>query len=132
MWKLIWNKKKALQFLTKSKYSNISSLCAVLSVRPLLGTQFWAGQTVIAAVDHIQWQLYTHTHTHTHAHTHTQTHPRTPLDKGSERRRSVYLHNTKLSNGTNIHAPGGIRTLNPSKRVAAELTPSKARPPDRL
>ena len=49
---------------------------------------------------------------------------RTPLDEWSVRRRDLYLttHNTHK---TDIHAPGGIRTRNPSKREAAGpcLTP---------
>ena len=45
---------------------------------------------------------------------------RTPLDEWSARRRNLYLttHNTQQ---TNIHAPGGIRTRDLSKRVAADL-----------
>jgi len=46
---------------------------------------------------------------------------RTPLDKWSARRRDLYLttHNTHKRQ-TNIHAPGGIRARNPSKRAAAD------------
>jgi hypothetical protein len=44
---------------------------------------------------------------------------RAPLDEGSARRRD----NTKHSQGTDIHAAGGIRTRNPSTRVAAHLRP---------
>ena len=46
---------------------------------------------------------------------------RTPLDKGSARRRDLYLttHNTH-STQTNIHAPGGIRTRNLSRRAASD------------
>jgi hypothetical protein len=52
---------------------------------------------------------------------HTQTHTtvgRTPLDEGSARRRDLYL-TTQTLYKTNIHAPGGIRTHDPSKRSAA-------------
>jgi len=53
---------------------------------------------------------------------HTQrrtTADRNPLDKWSARRRDLYtLHHTTLT--TNIHALGGIRTHNPSKRAAAD------------
>ena len=44
---------------------------------------------------------------------------RTPLDEWSALRRDVYLttHNTQ----TNIHAPGGIRTHDLSRRAAADL-----------
>jgi len=43
---------------------------------------------------------------------------RIPLDEWSARRRDLYLtkHNTH-----DIHAPGGIRTQNLSKREAADL-----------
>jgi hypothetical protein len=54
---------------------------------------------------------------------HTQTHTtvgRTPLDEGSVRRRDLYL-TTQTLYKTNIHAPGGIRTHDPSKRWAADL-----------
>jgi hypothetical protein len=55
---------------------------------------------------------------------HTQTHTtvsRTPLDEGSPRRRDLYLTPRKHSQETNIHAPVGIRTHDPSKRSAADL-----------
>ena len=45
---------------------------------------------------------------------------RTPLDEWSARRRDLYLTNTQHSQQTNIHAPGGIRTRNPSKRSAGD------------
>ena len=45
---------------------------------------------------------------------------RTPLDEGSARRRTL-PDNTQLSQETDIHASGGIRNHNPSKRVAAYL-----------
>jgi hypothetical protein len=54
---------------------------------------------------------------------HTQTHTtvgRTPRDEGSARRRDLYL-TTQTLYKTNIHAPGGIRTHDPSKRSAADL-----------
>jgi hypothetical protein len=54
---------------------------------------------------------------HTQAHT---TVGRTPLDEGSARRRDLYL-TTQTLYETNIHAPGGIRTHDPSKRSAADL-----------
>jgi hypothetical protein len=55
---------------------------------------------------------------------HTQTHTpvgRTPLDEGSVRRRDLYLTTQNTVQETNIHAPGGIRTHDPSKRSAADL-----------
>jgi hypothetical protein len=53
---------------------------------------------------------------HTQAHT---TVGRTPLDKGSAHRRDLYL-TTQTLYKTNIHAPGGIRIHDPSKRAAAD------------
>jgi hypothetical protein len=46
---------------------------------------------------------------------------RTSLDEGSTRRRDLYL-TTQTLYKTNIHAPGGIRTHDPSKRSAADLS----------
>jgi hypothetical protein len=54
---------------------------------------------------------------------HTERHTtvgRTPLDEGSARRRGLPENNTQHSQETNIHAPGGIRTLDPSKRAAED------------
>jgi hypothetical protein len=54
---------------------------------------------------------------------HTQAHitfGRTPLDEGSARRRDLYL-TTQTLYKTNIHAPGGIRTHDSSKRSVADL-----------
>ena len=48
--------------------------------------------------------------------THTHTVGTTPLVEGSVHRRPVTQH----SLGTNIHAPGGIRTRNPSKLANAD------------
>jgi hypothetical protein len=55
--------------------------------------------------DHTQWQ---------------NTVFRTPLDEWSACLRGLYLTNTQHSQQTNIHAPGGIRTCNPSRRPAAD------------
>ena len=44
----------------------------------------------------------------------------TPLDEWSVRRRPL-PDNTKHSQQANIHAPGGIRTHNPSRRAAVDL-----------
>jgi hypothetical protein len=55
---------------------------------------------------------------------HTQTHTtvcRTPLGEGLARRRDLYLTTHKHSQETNIHALGGVRTHDPSKRSAADL-----------
>ena len=54
---------------------------------------------------------------------HTQrrtTFRRTPLDEWSARRRDLYL-TTQHSQQTNIHAPGGMRTHDLSRRAAADL-----------
>jgi len=45
---------------------------------------------------------------------------RTPLDECSSPTRRSLPDNTQHSQETNIHAPGGIRTSNPSKQAAAE------------
>jgi hypothetical protein len=55
---------------------------------------------------------------------HSDTLCRTPLDEWSDRRRYTYLI-TQHSQETDIHAPGGIRTRNTSKRAATE---SRLRP----
>jgi hypothetical protein len=53
---------------------------------------------------------------------------RIPLDEGSFRRRGPYLYNIQYSQDENIHAPGGIRTRNPSKRAATDPRLKTARP----
>jgi hypothetical protein len=45
---------------------------------------------------------------------------RTPLDEGSARRRDLYLTTQQHSQETDIHASGGIRTHDPSKRAAVD------------
>jgi hypothetical protein len=45
---------------------------------------------------------------------------RTPLDEWSARCRDLYQTTHKHSQETGIHAPGGTRTRNPSKRTAAD------------
>jgi hypothetical protein len=47
---------------------------------------------------------------------------RTPLDEGSARRRRPIPDYTNTVQETNIHAAGGIRTHDPSKRAAADLS----------
>ena len=54
-------------------------------------------------------------------HTHTHSLGRTPLNEGSSRRSVLYMHNTQHWQETDIHAPGGIRILCPSRRAAADL-----------
>ena len=46
---------------------------------------------------------------------------RTPLDEWSSRRRDLYLTTHNTHNRQNIHAPGGIRTHDLSRRAAADL-----------
>jgi hypothetical protein len=45
---------------------------------------------------------------------------RTPLDEGSARRSYLYVTTHQHSQETDIHAPRGIRTRNPSKRTVAD------------
>ena len=45
---------------------------------------------------------------------------RTSLDDWSACHRDLYLYNTQHSQQTDIHAPGGIRTHNPSKLAATD------------
>ena len=45
---------------------------------------------------------------------------RTSLDEGPARRRDLYL-TTQHSQQTNVHAPGGIRTHDPSRRTVVDL-----------
>ena len=54
---------------------------------------------------------------------HTTTHDsgRTPLDEWSAPSQRLLPDNTRQSQQTNIHAPGGIRTHNLSRRAAADL-----------
>jgi len=59
-------------------------------------------------------------HSLTHTHTHIHTLGRTSLDKGLVRRIDLYLKAHNIRNEQNIHAPGGIRSRNPSKRAAAD------------
>ena len=55
---------------------------------------------------------------------HTQrrtTASRSSLDECSARHRDLYLTTRTLSQQTNVHAPGGIRTHNLSSQAAADL-----------
>ena len=61
-------------------------------------------------------------------HTRRTTVGRTPLDERSACRRDLYL-TTYDSQQTNIHAPGGIRTHDLSRRAAARLLRSWVRIP---
>jgi hypothetical protein len=51
----------------------------------------------------------------------TYTFGRFLLDEGSARRVGLYLYNIQLSQDTDIHASGGIRTRNPSDQTAADI-----------
>ena len=59
----------------------------------------------------------------THTHTHTDTHRagRTPLNNWSARRGGRYLHNTKQTQGKNIHGLSGLRTRDPLNQAAIDL-----------
>ena len=50
---------------------------------------------------------------------------RTPLDEWSARRRDLYLTTHDTHNRQNIHAPGGIRTQDLSRRAAAGRSPAE-------
>jgi hypothetical protein len=52
---------------------------------------------------------------------------RIPPDEWSDRRRDLHLTTHSIHKQQNIHACGGIRTRNPSKRAAAD---PRLRPPD--
>jgi len=75
---------------------------------------------------HIHTYIHTHTHTHTnmhtrtHAHTHTHTHHRTRLKEWSAHGRGRYLHKTRQTQETNIHAFSGIRNRDPSNRASTD------------
>ena len=60
------------------------------------------------------------THTHTHTHTHTYTNSVGLLWKGISPSRRPVPCNTQHAQQTDINAPGGIRTRNPSKRAVAD------------
>ena len=65
-------------------------------------------------------ERYCCTTSHTMTHTHAHTVGRTALDEGSARLKNPLPDNTKLLQGTDNHAPGGIRIRNPSKRAATD------------
>ena len=46
----------------------------------------------------------------------------TPLNELPARHKRRYLHNTQQTKQTNIHALSGIRSLNPRKQAAADLS----------
>jgi len=56
--------------------------------------------------------------------THTHALARTPLEEGSARRGGLYPHSPQHTQQTDIHAPGAIRTGDPSKRASLRLRPS--------
>jgi hypothetical protein len=70
---------------------------------------------------------HTHPHTHTYTHTHTHTHTWSESSGRVARLTKRPLpDNAQQSQQTSIHAPGGIRTPNHSRRAAADprLRPS--------
>ena len=52
---------------------------------------------------------------------HTHTRSRTPLCERSARRRRRFLHNTRQTQETNIHALSEIRTRDPSNQATADM-----------
>jgi hypothetical protein len=66
---------------------------------------------------HSRWRVFLFSLDHTQTHT---TVGRTPLSEGLARRRDLYL-TTQTLYKTNIHAPGGIRTHDPSKSSSVDL-----------
>jgi hypothetical protein len=99
--------------------------------------QIWPGQTVtfytqivsvifephciiiLAFTTHLRVLAYSFLTLHDHTKGRT-TVGRTPLEEWSARRRDLYLTHTQHSQHTNIHALGGIRTRNPSRRATAD------------
>ena len=81
-----------------------SSSSSSSSIRHLQPLRVWAASV---------WRFWDHTPGHT-------TVGRTPLDEWSARRSDLYLTNTQHSQRTTIHAPGGIRTRNSSRRSALD------------
>ena len=78
---------------------------------PLVGLEgYWT--VCVTECDKVQHCTLSHSVTHTHTHTHIQI-GRTTLGEGS-----ACLNNTTPT--TDIHAPGGIRTCNPSKPAASD------------
>ena len=67
---------------------------------------------------------YTYPHARSHTHTHTRHTPWT-IDRSVA---EAATDTTQHSQGTNIHAPGGIRSCDPRKRAAVDK-PYTARPP---
>jgi len=61
--------------------------------------------------------------------TYTNTFGRTPLDKGSARRKYLYSATRSTQQQTDTHVPGGIRTRKPRKRMAADISLKTAQPP---
>ena len=64
-------------------------------------------------------RIHDHTHLDTHTHTHTRYDSSGRVISPTQRQRPL-PHNTQHSQETDIHAPGWIRTHNPSKRAAAD------------
>ena len=94
-------------------------LLHVLEVTSLnISPPFFIG--LISPIYSLQVYMFTVAPDHTQRHTHTHTHTlgRTSLDMWSDHHRGLYLHNTEISQRTNIHTAGGIRTRNHSKRAA--------------
>jgi hypothetical protein len=57
----------------------------------------------------------------THTHTRTQAHAADFCEEGSVCRKDHYIHNKKQTQETNIHAPSGNRSRDPSNQAVSDL-----------
>jgi hypothetical protein len=87
--------------------------CHTFECFPLLLLLYWLFTTHLRVLASSVLRFRDHTQWH-------NTVSRTPLDEWSARRRDLYLTNTRHSQQTNIYAPGGILTRNPSNWAAAD------------
>jgi hypothetical protein len=87
-------------------------------VWPLIPTHCWCRGLLLHPIT--VGDTHTSTHTNTHIHFLSLCVCRTPLDEVPARRRDLYLTTYNIHNRQTSMPPGGIRTSNPSKRVAAD------------
>ena len=86
-----------------------SGMCMSLTLR-LLTSYIYMERIFLMFLDHTQRRT---------------TIGRTPLDDQSARRRDLYLTTQRHSQQTNIHAPGGIRTHDLSRRAPCGRSPAE-------
>ena len=67
------------------------------------------------------WTDVSRSHTHTHTHTYKHTHPIGLLWKSDQIVPKAATFTTQQTQGTNIHAPGGIQTHYPKNPTATHL-----------